>query len=203
MRGIRRGNTCENSKAQAEGQLYRAVDTFAFPEAAASATELHWRKGIAKVFDAVARDRDNVEPKTPWIRPRAADVVPRGAAQRQALVGIHSAFRRTAFIGRSGFHFDEHQRVAGRRRLARDEIDFTAALRRPPVSRDDQVPKTSQIAVRQILSAFAGISVLPVAQAVGQAVKQRQRVQTRTPLTCPGRRSKDNAPRIAGTGGTH
>src|SRR6185312_1277999 len=134
-------------------------------------------------------------PNPPRIGLCPPHIIPRRPPQRDHLIRIHIALRRAPLLRCPPLHLNEHQRLA----LARNQIDLSATLRRTPVPRHHHHPLRPQIPVRQILPMPPRVTVTAESQPVGQPVQRFERAQTRTPSTFRAPRSRDSAPKTAGT----
>src|SRR5437763_2790334 len=156
------------------------------------------RKWVAQMFERGSGDGNGVKPDVRFIRAGAANVVPGRPAESMHLGRIDIPLGRAQLAGSARFDLDEYQQIA----LPGDDIDLATALRRAPVARHDDEPIAPQIPVRKILAAPSGVTVLAVANGVGDPVQGRQRVQIRTPWLCRAPDSRDRTPRISGSAET-
>ena len=130
--------------------------------------------------------------------PDLLHIILRRSAKRPHFFFIDIPLGRARIRESPGLYLDEYQAVA----LPRHDIDLTAPLRRPPVSRRDYEAALSQIAMSQVFSPHSCVTVFAVPEPVGEAVQEGQGVQTRTRSLCPAQRNKDKTPRTCGIAGT-
>src|SRR6185312_2230807 len=133
-----------------------------------------------------------------FVRAGAPDVIPRRAPKRVNLLRIDGALRDADLRGCARFHLDKDEPIA----FPRDDVDFSAALRGAPVARHDGKTQLAQVAVGEIFAAFSQILEFAVSNPIGEPVKRRQRVQTRTPSPCRAPDSTDKTPRTSGNAGS-
>jgi len=142
-------------------------------------------------------DADHVKTRGSGLDPGAADVIAGGAAQGVNLVAIDGALGRAPLARGPELDFHKDQCFA----FPGDEVNFAAALRRPPVPRHDDAAEPPEKTVCNVLAAAAVIAVEAIAKQVGEPVQVGRGAQTQIPSPCRERHSKDKTPRTGETAG--